>query len=377
MTLTDARSRAKTALETAVTAARSTVGHVYVDEIDGVLNTAEVARDSFKLPAVQVSVMAREAEGIRLCVYVLTRPKGRRLPSAMLLLDTVEEALRTLPGAGRAILDVATQTLYDPAMVAKGCQAFAVTVVWPDLAAESDSSSSADGSLIADANAFLAPAVDGALGLADVDETDAAAVADRNRRRGMTELDRRRLALDGPLPYAEVRHGEPPAIPGVSRVSGAGAIERVGAGSGAARQRGNVRPGRLLGPVPAEPGSDSWTQQAHGMRVWPATVALWAGTDVQADAALTELLRLVPRRWRWSDQQNRVTVGRVVGATYVPERGAHMASAEITLRAVNLIGERTQARTVTVGVGVSPRRADSLEGHTPPIERDRYRRRES
>ncbi len=368
MTLTDARRRAKKSVEAAV-------GHVEVIELDGVLDAKEIARQAIEPPAVQVSTMGRGEDGIRIVAYVVTRTEMPSPPDALQLLDKVEESLRTLPGAGRAILDVRTQCLYDShAMKAGSVALWAVTTTWPDLAAQVDASTG-DGSLIADANAFLAPAVDGALGLADVDDSDADAVADRTRRRGMTELDRRRLALEGPLPYAEVRHGEPPAIAGVRSVSGVGAIERVGAGSGTARQRGNVRPGRPLGPVAAAPGSNSWRQQVHGMRVWPATVTLWAGTDAQVDAALTELLRLIPRRWRWSDQENRVTVGRVVGATYVPERGAHMASAEITLRAVNLIGERGEVRTVTVGVRVSPDDADPLEGHTPPIERDRYRRR--
>ena len=220
--------------------------------------------------------------------------------------------------------------------------------------------------MLAAANELLAPAVDAALGLANIDEQDPGAVADRRRRRGMTERDRGRLALEGPLPYAEVRHGGAP--PGEVRARWDGAVERRGSGSGRTRWPAGEA-GRPLGPAPAA-GRPQTRQAVRGVRTWTATITLWAGTAYQVDAALTELLRLLPQRWTWSGQQNLVTVGRLDGPAYA--NGAFRAGVEVTLAAAALAGEPEMIRTISGAVSVRPGDADSKEGHRAPLNRARY-----
>ena len=365
MTLAAARSRAKAAVRAALAAARL---HADCIEIDGVVNGKEIGRQQMmRLPSVQVAVMGRSDAGIRVVAYVVTDTRTPVVdPAPLGLLDTVEEALRTLPGPGRALLEVRTQALFDPdTMAAGGVALWAVTAAWPDLAAVADGSAEAGG-LLAAANELLAPAVDAALGLANIDEQDAAAVADRRRRRGMTERDRGRLALEGPLPYAEVRHGGMP--PGEVRARWDGAVERRGSGSGRTRWPAGEA-GRRLGPAPAA-GQSQTRQAVRGVRTWTATITLWAGTAYQVDAALTELLRVLPQRWTWSGQQNLVTVGRLDGPAYT--NGAFRAGVEVTLAAAALAGEPETIRTISGAVSVRPGDADSKEGHRAPLNRARY-----
>ena len=344
MTLTEARARTRAAVEARVAprppAARPSWGHAECLERDGVVTGKEIARMQARKPSVQVAVLGRDGDGIRVVAYVVVDTRVPAVGSAVLeLLDGVEEALRTLPGAGRPLLEVRTQALFDADMMTgTGAALWAVTAAWPDLAAAPDGSAGSGG-LIAAANELLAPAVDAALGLADVDEQDAAAAAARERRRGMTELDRRRCALEGPLPCAEVRHGD-------------GAVERHGAGSGRALWPAGD-PGRPLGRAPA-PGQSLARQAVRGTRTWTAVITLWAGTEGQVDAALTILIRLLPRRWTWAGQQNLVTVGDLGGPVYVPARGACRASVAVTLAAAALAGEPETIRTLTGSVSVRP-----------------------
>ena len=334
-----------------------------VGKIDGVVTGKEVRRQQLQLPSVQVAVLGRSDAGVRLAVYLVADSRTPAVDdSALDLLDRIEEALRTLPGAGRALLEARTQTLFDPELMASGgVSLWAVTTTWPDLAAEDDPSAETGGMLAA-ANELLTPAIDAALG----DEQDP---ANRKRRRGMTELDRSRLALEGPLPYAEVRHGP-------------GAIQRRGSGSGRARWP-DGEAGRPLGPAPAV-GQSQTRQAARGTRAWTATITLWAGTTAQVDAALTTLLRLLPRRWRWRGQENLVTVGRLDGPTYVASAGAFRVGVDVALAAVALAGEPTTIRTVRGAVQVRPRGANplivgedadgTLREHMPPLEREQYQR---
>lgn len=364
MTLTGARQRAHERVRDALPEAVQ--GRVI--EIDGAVTGKEIQRQQMRLPSVQVAVLGRSDAGIRLAVYLVA---DARVPAvhdlALGLLDTIEEALRMLPNRNlavpkRALLEVRTQALWDADMMARGGVAlWAVTTTWPDLAAEDDPSAETGGMLAA-ANELLTPAIDAALG----DEQDPAS---RKRRRGMTELDRSRLALEGPLPYAEVRHGP-------------GAIQRRGSGSGAARWP-DGEAGRPLGPAPAV-GQSQTRQAARGTRAWTATITLWAGTTAQVDAALTTLLRLLPRRWRWRGQENLVTVGRLDGPTYVASAGAFRVGVDVALAAVALAGEPTTIRTVRGAVQVRPRGANplivgedangTLREHVPPLEREQYQR---
>lgn len=367
MTLTAARDDARDAVQTAVDGLRRLPRPVA--KIDGAMTGKEIQRQQLQLPSVQVAVMGRSDAGIRVVAYVVTDTRTPAVdPAPLGLLDTVEEALRTLPGAGRALLEVRTQALFDPdTMAAGGVALWAVTAAWPDLAAVADGSAVAGG-LLAAANELLAPAVDAALGLANIDEQDAAAVADRRRRRGMTEQDRGRLALEGPLPYAEVRHGGAP--PGEVRARWDGAVERRGSGAGRTRWPAGGA-GRPLGPAPAA-GQSQTRQAVRGVRTWTATITLWAGTAYQVDAALTELLRLLPQRWTWSGQQNLVTVGRLDGPAYAAPKGAFRAGVEVTLAAAALAGEPETIRTISGAVSVRPGDADSKDGHRAPLNRARY-----
>ena len=390
MTLADARDRALCALEAALKEAPPPplFPPARVTPIDGAMTGKEIQRQQLQIPSVQVAVMGRSDAGIRVVAYVVTDTRTPAVgTSALELLDTVEEALRTLPDAtyrrdpdaqppcerlplprdpGRALLEVRTQALFDPdTMAAGGVALWAVTAAWPDLAAVDDPSAVAGG-LLAAANELLAPAIDAALGLANIDEQDAAAVAARQRRRGMTEQDRGRLALEGPLPYAEVRHGGAP--PGEVRARWDGAVERRGSGSGRTRWPAGEA-GRPLGPAPA-PAAEQTRQAVRGVRTWTATITLWAGTAYQVDAALTELLRVLPQRWTWSGQQNLVTVGRLDGPAYT--NGAFRAGVEVTLAAAALAGEPETIRTISGAVSVRPGDADSQDGHRAPLNRARY-----
>ena len=137
MTLTEARARALDAVKKQVRpAVRPAWGRAECLERDGVVTGKEIARMQTRQPSVQVAVLGRDGDGIRVVAYVVVDARVPAVGSAALeLLDAVEEALRTLPGAERPILEVRTQALFDADMMAAGGVAlWAVTAAWPDLA---------------------------------------------------------------------------------------------------------------------------------------------------------------------------------------------------------------------------------------------------
>ena len=142
MTLTCARCRALRALKAAPLP--PSLPRERIIPIDGAVTGKEIQRQQMRLPSVQVAVLGRSDAGIRLAVYLVA---DARVPavhdSALDLLDRIEEALRTLPGAGRALLEARTQTLFDPELMASGgVSLWAVTTTWPDLARHSTSTTS-------------------------------------------------------------------------------------------------------------------------------------------------------------------------------------------------------------------------------------------
>ena len=149
MTLTKARSDAVAALrdqkESPLPPALAHAPERHVIPIDGAVTGKEVQRQQVQVPSVQVAVLGRSDDGVRLAVYVVA---DARVPavhdSALELLDLVERRLRKLPDRfwderelppppplRRALLEVRTQALYDADLMAHGGVAlWAVTTTY-------------------------------------------------------------------------------------------------------------------------------------------------------------------------------------------------------------------------------------------------------
>ena len=303
MTLTAARSRTASAIRAAVAA------NVKVLEIDGVLGSAEIERQSVQLPSVQVSVMGRGEEGIAVVAYVVTRTRVPSDPDALQLLDTVEETMRTLLGRGRPLLEVRTQTLYDPrAMKAGSAALWGVSVPLPYLLG--DAPEAADGGLLAALDNLLSQYLTWTW--------------------VSTELERDRLLLDGPLPFALITYGtDSPVEPavGVYRYQEAGA---------------------------------TYERDTLGRREVTAQVDLLGRTEEEVETELDRLLAQIPRNWTYEGLALPVRVRRVVGSHWRRKEGAHATVAEVTLQAAVPQGpprvvesRRMQGRT-PCGTGFQP-----------------------
>ena len=167
------------------------------------------------------------ANGARLLVYLAQAVESDEAsdPWAVDLVDLVEAALRDLPGrllsndetdlrpeddastsspVVRAPLSVRSANLYDAKDGEMGLRLWAVSAVWPSLAAVElslpDPAAELPAALHEQANAALAAALDRALETEGLDETARAA------RRGETEAQRRNLDWQGPLPSARIIH---------------------------------------------------------------------------------------------------------------------------------------------------------------------------
>lgn len=333
MTHLEARTRACKAIEAASTALSATEPaalKVKVRPRDGVVNGAEIARGHTPTPGVEVAILGRDPD-IAIVAYVVTRTGAACERWTLALLDAVEGALRglaadALPAAGgrrtrRPDCEPRTQTLYDADMMKlSGVTLWGVTVRLPDLAVlQAAAERPPRLSLWEQANAALQPAVDAALGLTDIDAQDAAAAADRQRRRGMTERDRRDLMLRGPLPCCEVVHGD-------------GRIEQDG-----------------IGAMEWVDGGVSYRQRTAGVRAWPITIRCRHTTERAADAALTELLSTLPATWTWRGQEMRIEPQTLTPPTY--EHGAQAASVTVLMRAPQPVGDIIRLRQLRpVGV---------------------------
>ena len=311
MTLTAARRLLYERLKAAADGPPRTVLHVA--ERDGVVDGAEVKRLSNALPAAQVAVLGRSEDGygsagLRLVVYLVAKTRFPAPADTLTLLGLCEHTMRRLPGPGRPLLPTRTQTLYDAKLMASGgASLWAVTATLPELAAVPDAT--AAGGVFGAANAMLAPVIDATLG------TRALTKAKRRRRRGMTARDRSALMIGDALPFALVRHA-----PGreTAEGSGAGQMRWIDAG-------------------------DVVRQQAvRGLIAWTVTVALWAGSDAQADTLAAELLRRLPRDWEYLGRSTKVKVGEVTPADYSELHGASRATVEVRLTAVSPSGDAAQ-----------------------------------
>lgn len=328
MTHTEARDRAVSVIEAAKTTLSATEAEalkVKVRPRDGVVNGAEIARGHTPTPGVEVAILGRDPD-IAIVAYVVTRTGKACERWTLALLDAVEGALRSLaadalPAVGgsrtrRPDIEPRTQTLYDAEMMKlSGVTLWAVTVRLPDQAIlQAADEQTPRLSLWEEANTALQPAVDAALApwAPSYPDDPAAEAAARARLRGMTEQDRRDLMLHGPLPFAEVVHGD-----GRIEQAGIGAIEWVQDGV-------------------------SYRQRIAGVRAWPITLRIRHTTERLADAALTELLRTLPATWTWRGQEMRLDPQTLSPPAY--EHGAQAASVTVLMRAPQPAGDIIRLR---------------------------------
>ena len=289
MTLSAARSSAKTALDDAFKGRRP---KVYVDVHAGAMDKEGIQRRFNAMPAVLVTVLGRTDDGIRLAVYVLGRPRTEDL---LPILDTVEETLRALPGAQRAPLAVQTQCLYDGAIATLGATLWAVITTWPPLA--SGAPPAVETGLIKAANTFFAGALTGSVpGGAEA------------WRFGYTEPERRRLMYSGQLPFVTVAHGN-------------GTV--TSKGSYAYKYQDDQK--------------NLWERKSRGVRSWPVTVEFWGRSEAEADAAILAFLNSLPGEWTYLEKSQPVKVRRM-SAEYKEAYGAYAAGAEVEMIGV-LAGE--------------------------------------
>ena len=281
MTLVDARARAAGAVK------KATRGDVTVTRFDGVMDAAEIRRQQLKPPAVHVSVMGRDADrNVLLVAYVIHRMRTGADDSGLRLVDTVEEVMRTLLGKGRPLLEIRTQTLYDPrAEKAGGVAMWAVSTALPPLIG--DAPEGADVGLLHALDALLARVL-GAGGL--------------GWRWASTEPQRDRLLLDGELPFALATYGADSAVEAE------------------------------VGVYRYEVEGTTYERDRLGNRAVSAQVDLLGRTEEEVEQALDSLLAGVPRNWVYEGLALAVDVRRVVGSHWRRKEGAHATVAEVRLQ---------------------------------------------
>ena len=301
MTLLEARQRAVAAIHA------GTPGPVEVLAYDGVMDAAEIKRLKLaeldeKAPMVFVTVMGRDADrNVMLCAYVAARMRTepQRLEAddaGIEIVDSVEEAMRALLGAGRPLLQVRTQTLYDTRAERAGAVAlWAVTAALPPLIG--DASASADEGLVHALDALLAQYL--------------------RWRWASTEPQRERFLLDGPLPFALVTYGADSEVAGSS--SSVYRYRREGV---------------------------TYERSTLGRREVTAQVELLGRTEEEVETELDRLLAQIPRTWTYEGLTLPVHVSRVVGSHWKRKEGAHATVAEVRLQATVPQGEEriVQAR---------------------------------
>ena len=313
MTLLAARARASAAVQAAATSWRA--GHerpvVNCVAADGPMSTDEIMRRSVRLPTAQVAVMGRNEDGhILVGAWVITRTRAPARDEDLSLVDAIEEALRTLLGAGRPLLKARTRQMYDPDLVKAGSAAvWIVSTALPSLIG--DAPDSGDTGLLHALDELLATRLgEGGLGW----------------RWASTEPQRDRLVLDGELPFALVIYG------------GDGELEQVPAGV-----------------VGYESGGTEYLQELRGRRIVVATVELLGRTEEEVETALDVLLRSTPLVWTYQNVQWPVRVRRVVGAHWRRREGAHATVAEVALAAGQAAGDPEPVQTA---------------GFVPPLPRE-------
>ena len=288
MTLLEARERAVEWIHA------GTPGPVEVLAYDGVMDAAEIKRLKLaeldeKAPMVFVTVMGRDADrNILLCAYVAARMRTepQRLEAddaGIEIVDAAEEALRTLLGAGRPLLEVRTQTLYDTRAERAGAVAlWAVTVALPPLIG--DAPASADQGLLRELDALLGQYL--------------------RWPWASTEPQRDRFLLGGQLPFALVTYGAD------SEVESAVGAYRYQADDGVTYERDRL-----------------------GNRDVVAQVNLLGRTEEEVERELDDLLAAIPRYWTYEGLALPVHVRRVVGSHWRRKEGAHATVAEVRLQA--------------------------------------------
>ena len=314
MTLLEARQRAAEAIHA------GTRGPVEVLAYDGVMDAKEIQRLRLaeldeKAPMAFVTVMGRDADrNLLLCAYVVARMRTepQRLEgddAGLEVVDEVEEAMRTLLGAGRPLLQVRTQTLYDTRAERAGAVTlWAVTAALPPLIG--DAPAGADEGLVHALDALLAQYLTWPW--------------------ASTEPQRERFMLDAALPFALVTYGADSPVElavGVYRYQEAGT---------------------------------TYERDTLGRREVTAQVDLLGRTEEEVETELDRLLAQIPRNWTYEGLALPVRVRRVVGSHWRRKEGAHATVAEVTLQAAVPQGpprvvesRRIQGRT-PCGTGFQP-----------------------
>lgn len=291
----------------------------------GGFDVPEILRLGLAQSAVHVAGMGRDDGGVHLEAWVTMpvrqvpdrmAPDRDWTPVAQAMVEAVERVLRSLAQieAGDAtlpLLDVQTRCLYDSQVQPRGAVTlWGLRVTWPALAAAPQGSA---GGPLAAANAWLTPALDGAL-RAELgprpDDPEEAAAWERDvaGRVATTVPQRQWHALQGRLPSVTVEHGG-----GTIRQSGQELLRWVD-DAGIARM-----------------------QQVRGLREWPVTVRCWDSTEERSDGLLQEVLARIGRSWTWYHVTQRVKVARLLPPDHA--RGAVVTGAELTMLAVVPVGE--------------------------------------
>lgn len=281
------------------------------------------------------------ANGARLLVYLAQAVESDEAsdPWAVDLVDLVETTLRDLPGrllsnddadlrpeddastpspVVRAPLSVRSANLYDAKDGELGLRLWAVSAVWPSLAAAGlslpGSAAELPPALHAQVNAALAPALDRAL------EITALGDAVRAARRGETEAQRRQLDWAGPLPSARIVHE---------------ASELIGS------------PVRVI----YEDADDGLTYRQSTEAVsW--TVEVMICDAGEAVSRIERFFARLPREWeQWGQQHPIRLLGHRHG--YDERLGCEVAAIRLRLQGLLARGERVQM--VNAGVRIDCR----------------------
>lgn len=128
MKLTDARDLTIAALNSAL-ASRSP--KPVINGYAGTFSLDDAKRMFTHTPAVLVTPMSVDDTGVKVVVYILAKSTD---PDPADLIDQVVSIVRSLPGTGRALLDVAARSLYDADIGKAGMRLWASVFTWPHLA---------------------------------------------------------------------------------------------------------------------------------------------------------------------------------------------------------------------------------------------------
>jgi len=104
---------------------------VHVKSFSGTFEIKEIKLLFSHTPAVLVAPLFKGKDGIKIVVYLLTKSTDI---DPLLLVDIIEDAIHSLPGEGRALIETNSRSLYDKEAGQIGALLWATVFVWPPLA---------------------------------------------------------------------------------------------------------------------------------------------------------------------------------------------------------------------------------------------------